>query len=550
LEFDVQATADGVPVVLASDALPRLTGTAGNAAALTHAQLADMDLGATFAVRGSSARPWKLKREPPLARVETLGGLLDRLPRPARLIARVHAEPSARIRDLVIRIAGALDRRGLTATTLLSSGSLQILDAARNVAPAIRRALVLELSEAHRGPPDSLVIEGLDALILPGPSLLDAAAALTSLAKSVQQAWNQGKLRDGAIVTVAGDRPHIIDWIQRLSALPFVTAITVPSTIDVADHLRKLRRLESESFSGEQERSARFHFGYAKANRFAHVYQSDGVHLDLAPYVEPPPVIPRRTGDPLEDRLTALEEAAWDAARDWPFYSGGGVGTAFPLDGDFIAEVSFAMERTTQATMCEMAATNVEPGRHIPGWKADASGKPLVGSDGKPIANRPESFRDKDSFFDPHGAPPFVGAEHDEDDGYRINYNLGVDYDNNHYGRPIGNGSTKQGRFRLERRGPYFSAYYTDTENPEWVVAGVCRNDSMNPQVFIRCAGKRWRQETMPPLLEQPYLPVVDNHIVFRNFAVWTILDAALPTSRSAGAPAEPEPPIPESVKV
>ena len=48
----------------------------------------------------------------------------------------------------------------------------------------------------------------------------------------------------------------------------------------------------------------------------------------------------------------------------------------------------------------------------------------------------PTSFREKDSFFDPHGAPPFVGVEHDEDDGYRINWNLGSEYDNNQYGKP------------------------------------------------------------------------------------------------------------------
>jgi hypothetical protein len=38
--------------------------------------------------------------------------------------------------------------------------------------------------------------------------------------------------------------------------------------------------------------------------------------------------------------------------------------------------------------------------------------------------NPPASFRDKHTFYDPHGAPPYVGVEHDaEDDGWRINWN-------------------------------------------------------------------------------------------------------------------------------
>ena len=128
-------------------------------------------------------------------------------------------------------------------------------------------------------------------------------------------------------------------------------------------------------------------------------------------------------------------------------------------------------------TRLEMAALNVDPGAH--------RGKP------------PETFRDKDSFYDPHGAPPYVGVEHDEDDGFRINWNLGSEYDNNQYGRPVGDGKTpRAARLRLERRGPFFAAYYrNDVDARDWVCVGTVRNDSLNPVVYLRCVGKRWRQE-------------------------------------------------------
>jgi hypothetical protein len=50
------------------------------------------------------------------------------------------------------------------------------------------------------------------------------------------------------------------------------------------------------------------------------------------------------------------------------------------------------------------------------------------------------------------------------------------------------------------------------------VCVGVARNDSLNARVFLRCAGKRWRQE----LEDDPhsYHPVVPVKFTFRDFAV------------------------------
>jgi hypothetical protein len=40
----------------------------------------------------------------------------------------------------------------------------------------------------------------------------------------------------------------------------------------------------------------------------------------------------------------------------------------------------------------------------------------------------------------------------------------------------------------------------------------------MNPRVYIRCAGKRWRQEDDRPEATSPYYPIPVNHIIFKNF--------------------------------
>jgi hypothetical protein len=279
----------------------------------------------------------------------------------------------------------------------------------------------------------------------------------------------------------------------------------------LAEALARFRTLEKASFAGTAENAARFHFGYAKANRYGHVFQDDGVHVKLAPY-EGRQLFGDES-DPTAAALSKLEERLYYAMKDWPFYSGGGVGTAFPLDGDFTAEVDYAWTTASQATMCEMAVINVDPAKHRPGWRTDANGQP--------VANPPESFRDKNAFFDPHGCPPFVGAERDEDDGFRINWNLGTDYDNNQYGRPHGNGKAMAGRLRLDRRGGWFAAYYKDAGNPDWVALGAVRNDSMNARVWLRCAAKRWRQEDPNG---PGFLPIPSNEVVFKDLAIRSLL--------------------------
>ena len=114
------------------------------------------------------------------------------------------------------------------------------------------------------------------------------------------------------------------------------------------------------------------------------------------------------------------------------------------IEGDFSAEIDVQSETAQQATTVEMAVLNADPGAHRPPW--------ITNTAGKLVPNPPASFRDKHTFYDPHGAPPYVGVEHDEDDGWRINWNFGTDYDSNQYGRAVGDGKLLTGRMRLDRR--------------------------------------------------------------------------------------------------
>lgn len=75
----------------------------------------------------------------------------------------------------------------------------------------------------------------------------------------------------------------------------------------------------------------------------------------------------------------------------------------------------------------------------------------------------------------------------------RINWNLGIDYDSNQYGRPVGDGKIPRGGWlRLDRRGPYFAAYYrNEVEVPDWVCG-------RGPQRFAEsCRLPALRRETL-----------------------------------------------------
>jgi hypothetical protein len=48
---------------------------------------------------------------------------------------------------------------------------------------------------------------------------------------------------------------------------------------------------------------------------------------------------------------------------------------------------------------------------------------------------------------------------------------------------------------------------------------GVARNETLNRTIYLRCVGKRWRQEKAND--PNQYEPIIANEFTFRNLRVW-----------------------------
>jgi hypothetical protein len=505
LHLPVRRTADGQIVVAADATVARQTGAPGAIAELTLAQLRALDWGATYRDASGAAYAYP-------ARIESFALLVDHLPghlpdRPALLVDLLDGQA-----DTVARVIAALRHRGRTAQAVLAVHDEATLAAARGHGIAIAWAGKLAAGSAWPGGATGTI----DAVIAPIEAALDPAGAATPLGQELAERHAGGSLPRGAVLVAAG--ALVPAQIAAAAGQAWVHAVCADSILELAALLEPaaLRRPGwewiREPFAGKAAQKADvnaelWHLGYAKHNPACHVYVDDGVQVAIQPFTGEVGYTP--TGDAAADQLEAVRERTWEALRDWPFYAGGGVGFSVGIDGDFAAEVDVESAVACQATTVEMAAVNVDPAPHRKPWLADGS------------ANLTTSFRDKHTFFDPHGAPPYVGVEHDEDDGYRINWNLGTDYDANQYGRAVGDGKLLRARLRLERRGEYWSAWARrlDRGGPrDWVCVGAVQNESLNPRVYLRCAGKRWRQEN--PARPTEWLPVVANHFSFRDLTI------------------------------
>ena len=74
---------------------------------------------------------------------------------------------------------------------------------------------------------------------------------------------------------------------------------------------------------------------------------------------------------------------------------------------------------------------------------------------------------------------------------------------------------------RLDRRGTFFAAFYRPDgldRVSDWICVGAVRNESLNEVVYLRLAGKRWRQED--PANPSKWMDVIPNHFTFRNITL------------------------------
>ncbi len=498
LDMMVQFTKDNQLVLSVSDAIKEITGEDKKISELNASELLGFDFSENFALRNSPDFSFYKKsvkgRRLPCAHLHYM---LRLLPTDLPLLFQLNTESlgDGSRRDRFVRaIADTVRLYKLQSRCVFYSMDDSLVKAIKKLEPGTRIGL-------SSPAPNQTLLDDLEAmdgigLFIPLESVLDSNLKPNPFGNAVAT-FVGSRGRDATVVIrpPTNQPPFTAGQLESLEALPWIWAVSTHSMLDIEDAARKPITLIDESFNGTKFDKTRFSLGYAKANKYARVFQDNGIHIEIKPY-DGDLTIP---ADALQKRLNRIEDKLTYTAKDWPYYSGGGVGVLEGLHSDFVAEVDYTVETVTQATTLEMAVVNADPGAHRD--------------------EPPTSMRHKDVFFDPHGAPPFAGVEHDEDDGYRINWNLGTDYDNNQYGKPVGDGSALSGRMRLERRGPYFAAYYrNETDAHDWACVGVARNDSLNPCVYLRCVAKRWRQEN--ELNPSEFMPIIPNHYIFKNLKI------------------------------
>lgn len=515
LELDVQLTKDNELVVSHDGTINRLTGvTSGDIfikdLTLKELRWGNYDFSETF--NPSSVNGFQYFRTKKRCQVERFQDCIDQLPSDIEKLIELKHDSSvteAMRKNFVAVFAKAITERGLQQQVVVYSKDKFSLRLLKEHTPGIRIAVFdWELSPAAQL--QMLIDEKADGLVTDLTSVLVNETELTTFGKDLQQLVIANKLKVGALL-YPYRKPGVITKkeFETLARLDFVWSVSTDSMLGnyTNGHETSFEEwlypqydwLPESAFIGTEVNRDWFAFGYAKSNKYCQITQQDGVHIELKKYdgFLPLPTDPDNT----KQRLNKLELRMLYAEKSWPFYSGGGLGIVKPIEGDFIATVDYEMiSPMSQAQTLEMAVVNVDPAAHrdVP----------------------PSSFREADAFYDPHGCPPYVGVEHDENDGYRINWNLGSDYDNNQYGPPVGDGNTPlSGTMRLERRGNYFSAYYKNkVDAPYWICVGVVKNASLNDRIFLRCVAKRWLQEKEDD--PSAYYPVLANTFSFKNLHI------------------------------
>lgn len=187
-------------------------------------------------------------------------------------------------------------------------------------------------------------------------------------------------------------------------------------------------------------------------------------------------------------------------------YSGGGAVLRQPVQGDFDLQVDFADTAPAQGSTLELAVITIDPPLYRRAAELDRA--KLTHLDTSPV-------------FDVHGTPPYVSAECDEADGYRMGWNRSYTLtrtldepwmapdgqlamapvarsDNlyNRYGRDVGPkpeaGKPATGTLRLVRKGSIFASYFRATAQDDWQCSGTQCNPNMPPQLYVRLAAKHW----------------------------------------------------------
>lgn len=502
LAFNLQLTKDGKIVLFGDNNLTRLTGQNGVIIDYTLEELDKFDFCKNFSPDQNPKFKYYHNTAHSL-KLETFPEILDFLPSGTALLIEIMSGlvPDKNKREQFIKkVVTTIQERKISDKVILYTKDKESDLFVKKISETIQTVSFSEnapdsdvLALINQSKSDGVILD-IDEVLLKKNKKME----LTSLSKAIQELYDKG-LKLGILVYTKDPRRKLEqEELDVLQQYPHFHSLSTGSVLSLQPLLKTSYPIFEESFSGKHINTRKYWLGYAKSNKYAHVYQEDGVLIDIKEYDSW--AIP-------SDEFDTLKVRFWFAEKSWPFYSGGGLAVAEGIEGDFNAEVEYEAMNTSQGATLEMSVTNIDPGVHQHPWNPDGS------------PNLPTTIRDKDSFYDPHGCPPYVGVEHDEDDGYRINWNLGYEYDNNQYGKPVGDGKFLSGVLRLERRGSYFSAYYKNANDAlNWICIGQIKNMSLNQKVFLRCAAKRWRKE-MPNSNGQFY-PLPARKTKFKNLVI------------------------------
>ena len=478
LEFDVQLTSDGALVVAHDGDTKRLTGHDGKIIDQSLADLKKLDWSETFLPRNSPGFQYFTDPKRMLAPV-TFPAVLDALPEDVELLLELKhdsSETTGRREKFVRTALEGLKLHSAVARTVVYSKDPANLLLARTIEPTLRVAAFdfnkspaeqLELLKTTRA--DGLVTD-LDSVLVTGQ--------LSDFGQKLKDFCAEKKLKVGAVL-YPFRTPGVFSQAEfdALRTHDFIWSISTDSALEVSFVRPAGPRLGTQ-FAGEEVDRENFALGYAKANKYINVFQDDGVHVDITEYDRP---FPPPSADPLTRKVEGLDNKLLFAAKDWPYYSGGGVGMVLGIRGDFSAEVDYTVERS-------------RAGDDAGDGGAQRRSRRALGA----ARRRRSAIRTRSTIRT--ARRPTSGVEHDEDDGYRINWNLGSEYDNNQYGRAGGRRARRRAPrdFASSVAAPYFAAYYRNAvRRPGLGCAGSAwrRNDTLNPVVYLRCVGKRWRQE-------------------------------------------------------
>lgn len=458
LLITVQCTSDGALVIYDREDLAEQTNQSGSVAAATLVRLLEADAGAAFGLGWD--KPWK--QNPKVSRHITLGRLdllLMRLEDNVTYFIRPGMPNQSPIEKLdvahaVLAAFQAVNR----ATPVLVADGLEL-------AEAMRSKLTGKWSLALL-PPAPGFDAGRMRAIAPDfafgdqPTLKALMAALENTQVHFGLVGTAGELSEGTELLLTAD------VIKQAAALGL-----------------RVRRLQDD-WPGKVIDRERWVVGISSGH---HIMLP---MLGIAEYVEPVFGASATADNGL--RISVVEGRTYASAA---------AVSRFTLGEDFTVDVDFTYDNPQISNMMVLAVINQEV------WTSYYHHEGV---------QRYVDAIYQNHAFDTHGAAPLVSMEREEADGFRLmkySSTAGVyEWYGNYYLGDVGNGDSRRGKLRLERRGRFFTGYYQDENNNEWIGVGTLENSSMNSRVYLRIGAKHYPKTGGPTDLFP--LEVKYNHLV------------------------------------